>query len=552
MAIDLSKFVIDERDPAFEAARIVCNELSRPLAYKIRNSLVCAKGIRKFPTKDITRFVVRTVGGNSLRPTGGLVEPVWDSKEPIKEGDVVLDLLPLIAYGVPSVVMLSSQLLSKIVRNNDMSITLRPNDVKRRHPKIDCHALDECSVLLDNMLINVLELASEESLQCAEQICMERMNGVDRSAASLLSMVNTSDLLVTSYMLLADVMSNDIPELGPFAELHDYKLRKGGRLSVTNTERVCVSLTCIWLMHLLSVLYNGDFKFEDEIFLEIFNREFFKALGNDEIGTYIRTGVVLQMKMSNGGVVKTRNQLDNDLLFEKLYGCKLTTVNCGDMHIFNNRVFSIARAYYKQVGVNSEIHSKSLDKISEVENERDVMAANVREMKDQVEKFQADVESVRSEYEQRVKMLQYSNDVLRNRVQELEEELSMFKSDLFMYYSDDKTESDESTAPKMSMEERVDLINSFNVLVCGGEASFGEKISKCGVTSVSQYYDTTRMPVGNKYDFYCICSKHIAHKSVFFLQSHFDINGKLFYFNGTNAEMFIRAASDFISNWFDV
>lgn len=554
MSIDLSKYAEGIQGDV-PILRKVCKELRKPLSYKIRDSKVVAKGGRKFPTIDLTRFVVRSYhGDNGVRATSGRIEPIWDTEYEIKSGDVVVNLLPLIAYGIPVTILLCERMAGHIVQNPSTYVSTRNSDTQKVESDIEPEALNECMFLVSNMLTNVVEVASKECLECAQQICKDLMLGADTSAASLLSIINNNDLLSTCFMFMTDILSSNDPDLGSLGRLYEYKKGRSGVLAITNTERACISLTCIWVVHLFRVLRPTGIPVEFDEIYEILQMQFFKSLGNDEVGIYIRTGVHIAMQKTIKGASVSRNEMDNCFLFNELYGCTGKRSVCGDVHVYSVDHFKVVKEYLKAVRKNTD----AADLVKRNLEVRDKLysdaQAKISSLEKSAQEFDTTLEQLRSEKDADIKQLSYENDRLKNRIRQLEEELSVLKSNALAYYSDDTSDGGEiaeAGSTQVSIEECVDNINQYSIMVAGGEPTFMDKLSKYGVTSVNQFYDMTRMPVGTRYDFYCIYTKFIAHKSVFFLQSHFETGNCLFYFNGTNVEAFIRAANDFINKWFE-
>ena len=548
MAIDVSDFGLDGQDKMVIDA--IVESLRSPVSFKIRNGNVCIRGGAKIPTKDITRFKVHR---DPDTWKVGQVVPTWAKKELQYEEYNEVNLLPLIAIGLPICAAVSNTIQFTDVSSVD--ITLYSDRAMSMEVATDYDLLNEMAPLYENMLINVTDLSLPETIDFAHECLISILNGPDICAEALMNVLNQENFISTIWIHMGAVLQSNSGKLGRLPTMISYEGKKGGKIfHVTATERAAIACTCLWVMHMLDMagqLENMETSTTE--IRQIYEQQFLAALGDDAVGDFITKGKLSRssqkVKLGTHDEI-TRKQRDNQILFNDIYKVRCSYKDVRDMSVYSwPRIKELIQRYEYRSKIQERLERSEelLDKADgKMKSNNDTIMKLTMErdlLRDENKKYSEQIEQLKRDYE-------YSLVTKTDRIKQLEEELAVLQSEAFSYYSDDVTIGDESTS-EVPIEECVSNINQYNILVIGGEIQLLDKLSSYGVTSIKQYQDSAQFPQNTDIDFFCIHTRFVAHKIVHFIQSHFDTNGRMFYYNGTNIEKFIRSANDFINNWFE-
>lgn len=139
-------------------------------------------------------------------------------------------------------------------------------------------------------------------------------------------------------------------------------------------------------------------------------------------------------------------------------------------------------------------------------------------------------------------------------IDELRKEVSSLRSKVKSTYSvDSEVEAEEElTETSVSNSEMLDFVNQFRLVFIGGKNIMEQRLHDAGFTNV-YFLDSER--AGNSTlvygDFFCICTKFVSHKLVYNAETNYkDQLDSFFYFNGTNADAFLRVCYHFMHEWF--
>lgn len=535
MAIDLANFAVDDNDEDVEMLKEMSREFANPISYKIRNEQVCIKGGKKINCRDITKFKVN----KDTR----MVKPVWACTA--EEDGKVVDMLPLLSYGIPSALMLASELFMSAIPNPNLEINVYPDEVCRIGVVFAPDSLNDLLPLCDSMYPSCPELHTRESVMFAEQLLTSKLNGDEMHAASIMSIISQKPQLIGCWVVLTDIVEEDCVELGSFSS-HTY-LSKNKFLS--NTELTCVQITAIFCYHMFMQHSMSSHKFGDLSEVDsVLQNAFFDHLGVDEFGSLV-VGDLWQDKEGPKGI--SINEYHASERWMDIYDAPSVPYDVWAITgVYNIEAIGLLIRSTQQADQYVRSVDKYRGRIREIVELQESNERVIKKLSNDKDEVLLKMEDMERKHKEEIAKLVYERDVARDRCARYEEEIQMYRDTTVSYYSDDDGQEEEKLK-EHTLEERIAFINDYSIMVAGGDANFMERLSKIGVTSVTQYTEKTRLPVSARFDFYCIASKYIGHKTVWFVQSNFNTQGCLFYFNGTNAEKFVIAASDFITSYFD-
>lgn len=531
------------------------SRIKHPLSYKIRDSELRIKGGRRISCSDLTKFMVLDKARKSSRSKDIIVKPIWnwDNEEP---GNIV-DLTPMLAYGLPLVLKITNWAMAEYVNDDNNGFTLHEESDKRVLSEADPKIINKYGQVISSMLINSSKLASEDVLGCAMKILIESMCGPDNLAKCLMRLVNTNDQLCGAFVYIETLVNPNSLNSKVLFEPYTYTHKSNPRikLHITHTELACVSLTLLWVASLVQVFSADEvltnLKY-DRIFYSL-QQSFSYALGNDALGMYIRRGIILDDTYRQNKQDLTRTQLDDWYLFNHVYD---TQLDPGYTHTMRVYPALTVGSLVELVGVTKD----HCDYVLEAEEKLEEKDARIARLENELANSRKQNDMSHLEKQAAVDKLvdlkddsQKEIDRLRARLRQTQEELESIRANLASYYSDEAIlDENDNAVAEVPISECVENIKDYSILVTGGFPTFKDKLVSYGLTNITQNSDATRVPVGSKYDFYCLYTRYCGHKQVFYLKSHFDTEQRFFYFNGTSPEAFIRAANDFITKYFEV
>lgn len=170
----------------------------------------------------------------------------------------------------------------------------------------------------------------------------------------------------------------------------------------------------------------------------------------------------------------------------------------------------------------------------------------------EVEALQSALESAQSECDKlrgSLDTLQRESENKRTIIENLRGEVSQLQSKVRNTYSDDVSEDDVPVSV-VSEAEMLDFVNQFRIVVIGGFDTLQSRLEQAGFTNL--YFADALNVTGIVGDFFCVCTRFVSHKMVYNFESNYSSQlDSFFYYNGTNADVFLRTCYEFIKGWFD-
>lgn len=173
------------------------------------------------------------------------------------------------------------------------------------------------------------------------------------------------------------------------------------------------------------------------------------------------------------------------------------------------------------------------------------------------EKFEADLKSKEAAVEAAERRLKETERLLVEKtdiINQLRAENASLRSKEKRMYSEEAYLDDDGQLEEtdVSTEEMLRFVNQFKLVVVGGRDNMEQRLENFGFTNCN-FITSERASRGTLVngDFFCLCTKFLAHKLVFSVEAHYANQLEQFmYFNGTNPEVFLRVCYDFMHSWF--
>lgn len=516
---------------------------SASLKAKVVDDEVRFKGGKTISAGDLTKFCV--VGKIGEERTVGDMEPVWAVKDDnLRLNGNVINMLPCIAMAIP--------IISNIVNISveDSESTVVNFGARVDYSKVSDDGYKQLLSMMNmynSMLVTNPIYKSVEWSTFSEKILLATATGISFVASALIDCVYKNGFLGTGIEILDDFFTQgDTPV---FTDVKSYKDDNGMICRISATERVAVCITLLWLCRLYQMLDGSYKKFDAKC--DFYKKILFQYIGNDDFAqSLIRGEFEYHAAAKINGVTVKRIDNDTIYLLKHMYKCRSDIMSPDyilDIKYYNCHTLDLAASMYDVAAGNKRACLETI-------RERDDIDKHSKELEYQVTSLNAKLTSAKEEseritetYERQLSSLNSTISQKDSIIRSLREELDLLKSDMFSYYSDESVdeEDEKSIVP---IEDCVSLINEYKIACIGGEYQFLQKLSEYGVVSVNQINATNMV---GSFDFYCLLTKFVSHKLVFAARASFDMNDRLFYYNGTNIEMFIRAAYKFITEWFD-
>lgn len=546
MSIDISEFRLNPEEQRVMDA--MSKDLESPLNYKIRGGNVCIKGGKKIPSKDLTRFVVSRSFDKDGFPTGNVL-PVWYSE---KHAGKIVNLLPFIVVGLSASLSLVPAVLCEQTGGIEVPFFKGRECVKS---EINLNALAELRPLYENLLTNVKDLYSTDNVNFMHLALLSVLEGYDVCAYGLLNVANNKFYLPMSWIFLLDILRSNSRKLGRINKVVQYTVGRSKRhYTITNTERASLCAVSIWIMCVLKEFGVDEKLLTDfDRFLAGYQLEFLQSIGDDNVGEWLFGEYPLYYDqtiktVTNGEI--PRLEKDNQVLFNDVYGTSVNIASAMDMSCFHiGRIEEVYDHYTKMQEVRDELLGIR-DAVKETEDNLRAATNTINKQQQEIEKLRSENESYKNSKGSIDSQHQFEVEKYTDRIKQLEEELSVLKENALSYYSDEDCEP-ENGVEERTIEQCVENINQYHILVVGGKANMLDELASYGVTSIEQFRDGARYPVSNSVDFFCVYAKFVAHKIIYYVRSHFNTDGRIVYYNGTNSEKMIRVLDDYINKWFE-
>lgn len=139
----------------------------------------------------------------------------------------------------------------------------------------------------------------------------------------------------------------------------------------------------------------------------------------------------------------------------------------------------------------------------------------------------------------------------QNNIKELQAEVQSLRAKVRSTYSYEESDDlEEVLESPISPQEMLDFVNQFRIVVIGGIDTLKSRLEQAGFTNL--YFANSMNTTGVVGDFFCVCTRFVSHKLVYNFEANYrEQADSFFYFNSTNADVFLRTCYDFIKSWFD-
>lgn len=333
--------------------------------------------------------------------------------------------------------------------------------------------------------------------------------------------------------------------------------------------------------------YTIDIGICDDSYKELLQKKFIDCLGDDYVGRYYRNGKTkfreydsdtvssldysgniggsssIPYKLSDGRLI-SRDAYENDLLFRRANRVTYNKVTDGlflrNTNIYYVDIFLLDGLYHSVVkfsAIKSDAFTNIVDKFKlheretmitkeQFDNEMDKLCTRYNNM---LQNVQESNKKLTEDYEAKIKEYERIIASKSNIIDNLTENLRDANVQLQSYYSDDCCE--EVVEPTISLQEALNYINQFAVVLVGGRNDILPKLEEIGWLNVRQISDQNILnstPI--KADFFCMNTKFISHKIVRSVESKYqDQKSQMYYYNGTNVENLVFCTYEFIRKW---
>lgn len=526
------------------------------MKWKIRDDKVVFRGNKTVPTWALTCFFMKGEPLGNPEEFDMIPAMITSNRDTNKlKSYRIVNLLPYIAVAIPIMPGIAASIFDYSTETVMYDMTY-PR-VENTAPNYT--AFSEMRKHTSRMITHVPEIHTDSSTKFAEAVMMTLLDaGWGAVDEILLNTINSSGLISSCWSICERVILNnsldDKEYLGNLVGNLCYKLSsEDEKFIITNTDRVCIAVTMLWLTHLYRWLGIPDETqfFLDQMILD-YREQVFGALGNDNLGRLIMGLPIVDNQVEYRGNKIDRELCDNYKLFRAIYNSSYSTDyidEVPDIRIYNDKLMACAL----RNTLLTENNNKNVKETNKVVEEQKAEMQNLRyELKTAQDKIAAMEESSQSTQqvaEKEFASYKFQLDTKDAEIKRLREELDVLKSTVLSYYSDDTDECGEEVAEtQVSIEECVETIKDYDILCVGGEVQMLEKMASYGLHNMRQQLNT--VDTVKHTDFICVFTRYTAHKVVRFVESHYDTKDTMFYFNGTNVEAFIRAAYDFIIKYF--
>mgnify|MGYP004666836965 CR=1 FL=1 len=314
-----------------------------------------------------------------------------------------------------------------------------------------------------------------------------------------------------------------------------------------------------------------------------------KCIGDDFIGRYLKNGRFRlrntsiehfyysygHLRMTNTGSSTIngilREQYENEIVFRKAFEVQNTTHYdklCKDdtcIHYFTMPY--LMAALESLVNVDEFVSMDAYERlgrtkdaeIRQLMNENARLAKNNRSSEMDIDFTSTDTyHKMNDQIEaqaKRIKELEYQLVRKTTMTESLTTELNDMKTrfqNMFLEDTADESllETDNGLTEDVSIEDMVDYLNNFRLIMIGGRPDLAVRMKELGWDNFMQLDRENTNMVTGKADFFCINTKFTAHKVVRLVESSYSAQkDQIFYYNGTNVIGLLRVCYKFVKNW---
>lgn len=586
------------------------------LRYKVNDSIIKFKG-KRVPVEDLFMFVKR---GNSYLPKFYVKEEEQD--------DRVIDMTPFICVGVSE--------LMHLVASQDC-VGAFDDDTEEILSKVFL-TIEELNTVLDKLCISSEDLGSCGVAPIVYNMTSSyidyRFYNIKKLASQLLILAISRPYVACEYILksltiiydYASIFYYDEEALGTLAAddskdvsvrstkdtLSDFmteKLIRFKRIGYTTPDSDkkhyisdCRGLSVYSVLILLQCLYNKFsempssaspvFDLSKPFIIEQNQKVFSSCIGDDAIGSYMKTGRVISKKFDydrfGSYVISTgiypikgnqvyhvdgqdvlRDAYEREILLR--YGNNVNRNNFKSKNYHRNVTgvcyfeslesiwgssYSFIPADLTKAYVDADQLRKYIGQIDSVTNlkkklesvEADADAKLTRTVTELEKKHSSVVE----DYEKRIKDLEYQLSVKMDFITKLSGELEDANSKLDSMFTEEDLAVEALSSEDVSLEDMIDFLNGFKFTMVGGRDELLLKLKEIGWTNVSQISSESASSTAMQSDFFCINTRFISHKVVRLVESSYaNQKDQMFYYNGTNIQLLVQVCYDFVTAWFE-
>lgn len=585
------------------------------IRYKVNDSVIRFKG-QKVSVEDLFKFTKR---GSSYYPTFILKDDLVEDK--------TIDMTPFICVGV-------SELLQVIA--SDLTPGAFDEELMNIFDNV-FFTIDELNKVLDRICINsdnwkncgVMPIAYNMTSSYIDY----RFPNIKRFASMLFILAIGRPSLACEFILKAmevaytyiSIFYYDKSSIGTliegnnefktqstnssFSEFMTDKLLKfkkiGYTIPDTDTKHYisdCRGLSIYSVLILMQSIYNNFsempssakplFDFSQSFITEQNQKVFSSCIGDDVIGSYIKTGRVVNKDIdfdkfgsfiiSTGLYVIKGTQVYNingrDVLREA-YEHELLLKHANNVY-YNN--FKSKNYHRNFMSVNyfesmEQLWGSTYNFISDDLSKTYLDANQIKEFMnklDSVEKLQAQLDSIKTDsknkldrvvnewekkhssvidsYEKKIIELEYQLSAKSDFITKLSNELEVANSKLESVFTEEDLAVEVLSSEDVPLEDMINFLNGFKFTMVGGRDELLSRLKEIGWTNVTQISSESASNTAMQSDFFCINTRFISHKIVRLVESDYaSQRDQMFYYNGTNIQLLVQVCYDFVTAWFE-
>lgn len=586
------------------------------LRYKVNDSTIKFKG-KRVPVEDLFMFIKR----------GDSYFPKFFVKEEEQE-DRVIDMTPFICVGISE--------LMHLVTSKDC-VGAFDDDTEEIFSKIFL-TIEELNTVLDKLCISSEDLGSCGVAPIVYNMTSSyidyRFYNIKKLASQLLILAVSRPYVACEYILkcitiiydyasifyytedalgtLAADDSKDISVRSTKDTLSDFmteKLIRFKRIGYTAPDSDkkhyisdCRGLSVYSVLILMQCLYNKFsempssaspvFDLSKPFIVEQNQKVFSSCIGDDAIGSYMKTGRVISKKfdydrfgsyvISTGIYPIKGNQVyhvDGQDVLRDAYEREIllryaNNVNRNNFKSKNYHRNITSVCYFESLETiwgstynfipadltKSYVDANQLRKyISQIDSV-DKLKSKINSMKSEYdlkyERAVADLnqktQSVIDDYAKKVSDLEYQLSVKTDFIAKLSAELEVANSKLDSMFTEEDLAVEALSSEDVSLEDMIDFLNGFKFTMVGGRDELLLRLKEIGWTNVSQISSESASNTTMQSDFFCINTRFISHKVVRLVESSYaNQKDQMFYYNGTNIQLLVQVCYDFVTAWFE-
>lgn len=618
--IDIKKIseLLSEDDFMDKAERVMKDDYTRrvPLVrYKINNSAIRFKG-QKVPVEDLFKFTKR---GSSYYPTFILKDELPEDK--------TIDMTPFICVGV-------SELLQVIA--SDYTPGAFDEELMNVFSKV-FFTIDELNKVLDTICIEQDDWVKDNIMPIAYNMTSPyidyRFSNIKRFASMLFVLSIGRPSIACEFILKAmeviysyiSIFYYDKGSLGTlvegsddfktkstsssFSEFMTEKLLKFNKIGYTVPDTTikhyisdCRGLSIYSVLILMQCIYNNFsempssakplFDFSQPFIEEKNQKVFSSCIGDDIIGSYLKTGRVLAKEVdfdkfgsfivSTGLYVIKGNQVytingrevlreayEHELVFRHANNVYNNNFKSKNYHrnimsasYFESMEYLWGSTYNFMASDLSETYldanrlNEFIDKLNSVEklqSQLDRMKADSKARLDRVvNEWEKKHSSVIDSYEKKIIELEYQLSAKSDFITKLSNELEVANSKLESVFTEEDLAVEVLSSEDIPLEDMIEFLNGFKFTMVGGRDDLLLKLKEIGWTNVAQISSESASNTTMQSDFFCINTRFISHKVVRLVESDYaSQRDQMFYYNGTNIQLLVQVCYDFVTAWFE-